>query len=148
MNPGGASANPFAALATHPWAYPGLEVLHIVGIALLLGNLVALELRVWGLAAALPVAPLARLCLGLSLAGFGLIAVSGLLMFASQPGELLANRAFTLKIGLVMVAGINAAMFHARGGLRRLDAAARLQTVLSLGLWIAVIICGRWIAYR
>lgn len=136
------------ALATHPWAYPALEVVHIVGIALLLGNLVALELRVWGLAAALPVASLARLCLGLSLAGFGLVATSGLLMFASQPAELLANRAFTLKMGLVLLAAVNAAAFHARGGLRRLDGWARAQTALSLGLWLMVIICGRWIAYR
>ncbi|MCA0243108.1 MAG: hypothetical protein LCI02_19870 [Proteobacteria bacterium] len=143
-----AITSPFAAIATHPWAYPALEVAHIVGIALLLGNLVALELRVWGLAPALPLAALARLCLGLSLAGFGLVAASGLLMFASQPGELLANRAFTLKMGLVMLAGVNAALFHSRGGLRRLDGTARLQTVLSLGLWLAVIICGRWIAYR
>ena len=69
-------------------------------------------------------------------------------MFASQPGELLANRAFTLKMGLVACAGVNAAWFHARDGLRRLDRCARVQTALSLGLWIAVMICGRWIAYR
>lgn len=137
----------WTALATHPWAYPALEVVHIVGIALLLGNLVALELRVWGAATALPVPALARLCLGLSLSGFGLVLASGLLMFSSQPGELLANRAFVIKMGLLMLGGINAAMFHARGGLQRLDGVARAQTVVSLGLWLAVIIAGRWIAY-
>ena len=134
-------------LAAHPYAYPALEALHIVGIALLLGNLVLLELRVWGLAPALPLAPLARLALGVSLAGFTLLAVSGSLMFAAQPGELLSNRAFTLKLGLIALAGTNAALFHARGGLVRLDRLARAQTLVSLGLWIAVIICGRWIAY-
>jgi hypothetical protein len=137
----------WTALATHPWAYPALEVVHIVGIALLLGNLVALELRVWGAAATLPVAALARLALSLSVAGFGLAAASGLLMFSSQPGDLLANRAFVVKIGLLMAAGTNAALFHARGGLQRLDALARAQTVLSLGLWLGMIITGRWIAY-
>jgi hypothetical protein len=91
--------------------------------------------------------PLARLALTLSLAGFALIAASGLLMFASQPQELLSNRVFAIKIGLVMAAGCNAAMFHARGGLQKLDATARFQTTLSLGLWLAVIICGRAIAY-
>lgn len=137
----------WTALATHPWAYPALEVVHIVGIALLLGNLVALELRVWGAAATLPVAALARLALPLSVAGFGLAAASGLLMFSSQPGDLLANRAFVVKIGLLVAAGTNAAIFHARGGLQRLDGVARTQTVVSLGLWLAVIIAGRWIAY-
>jgi hypothetical protein len=135
------------AIAEHPWAYPALEVVHIVGIALLLGNLVLLELRVWGAAPTLPLRALARLALGVSVAGFALIAASGLTMFAANPGELLANRTFVVKMGLVGLAGINAAMFHARGGLDRLDALAKSQTALSLGLWLAVIICGRFIAY-
>lgn len=137
----------FTGIASNPWAYPALEVVHIVGIALLLGNLVLLEIRVWGAAATLPLPALARLALPLVLAGFGLCAASGLLMFASQPLDLLGNRVFVVKMGLLMVAGSNAAIFHARGGLQRLDRAARLQTVLSLGIWITVIILGRSIAY-
>jgi hypothetical protein len=50
-------------------------------------------------------------------------------------------------MGLVLLAGMNAAWFHARGSLQRLDGAARALTVVSTGLWLAVIICGRWIAY-
>lgn len=137
----------FVGIVSHPWLYPLLEALHVVGIALLLGSLVLFELRVWGLVAALPVAPLARLALPLSLAGFALAAASGLTMFLGQPAELLGNRAFVLKMGLLMVAGTNAAVFHARGGVARLDAVARAQTLASLGLWLAVIMCGRWIAY-
>jgi hypothetical protein len=135
-------------IASHPIAYPALEVIHIVGIALLLGNLVLVELRVWGHAAELPLRPLARLALRLSLGGFALIVVSGLLMFASQPEDLIANRAFLVKMGLIQVAGLNAAWFHARDGLGRCDTTARAQTLVSTGLWLAVIICGRWIAYR
>jgi hypothetical protein len=142
-----AVGNPFAWIASHPYAFPALEVVHLIGIALLLGNLVAFELRVLGAAPELPLQALARLSLGLAVAGFGLVAVSGLLMFSSQPNELLANRAFVVKMGLLTLAGINAALFHARGGLQRLDRLARAQTLLSLGLWIADIIGGRWIAY-
>ena len=134
-------------IASSPWAYPLLEAVHVMGIALLLGSLALLELRVWGRAAELPVQPLARLSLGVSLSGFALAACSGLLMFAAAPNELLANRTFTLKMGLLMLAGLNAAWFHARQGLQKLDRTARLQTLLSLGLWAAIIICGRWIAY-
>jgi hypothetical protein len=137
----------FAWIVSHPLAYPALEVVHIVGIALMVGNLVLFELRVWGVGRELPLPALARLALRLSLVGFGLIGASGLLMFAGQPDELLANRSFVLKMGLVMLAGLNAAWFHARGSLQLLDREARLQTVLSMGLWLAVIICGRWIAY-
>jgi hypothetical protein len=138
----------FPALAAHPWAYPALEAVHIAGIALLVGNLVLLELRVWGAAPELPLRPLARLALALALAGFGVVALTGLAMFSAQPGDLLANRAFVVKMGLVALAGLNAALFHARDGLARLDGVARAQTALSLGLWLGVIICGRWIAYR
>jgi len=138
----------FASLLSHAWAYPALEVLHIVGIALLVGNLVLLELRVFGRGAALPVADLARLSLGLAATGFALAAGSGLFMFAGQPAELLANRAFTLKMLLLMAAGCNAAWFHTRGSLARLDGLARFQMLLSTAIWLAVITCGRWIAYQ
>lgn len=134
-------------LRTHAYAYPMLEIVHIVGIALLLGNLVLLELRVWGHGAALPVKELARLALSLSLLGFGLAAASGLLMFASQAADLIANRAFVIKMGLLFLAGTNAAMFHARASLQKLDAIAKLQSLASTLIWIAVITCGRWIAY-
>ncbi len=137
----------FAGLSRSSWAYPALEVVHIVGIALLLGNLALLELRVWGLAPELAPRALARLALPLATAGFALIACSGLVMFLSNPLELIANRAFVLKLVLVMTAGANAVSFHLRDGLVKLDALARAQTVLSLGLWLGAIICGRWIAY-
>lgn len=137
----------FAALKTHAWAYPALEVVHIIGIALLVGNLVLLELRVFGLGAALPARDLARLSLMVALCGFGLAAGSGLLMFATQPAELLANRAFTLKMLLLMLAACNAAWFHGRGALTRLDGLARVQMLGSTVIWLAVVVCGRWIAY-
>ena len=134
-------------IATSPWAYPALEVLHLLGIALLVGNLVAFESRVLGWARELPLPAMARLSLGLAATGFALVAISGLALFAAHPGEMLASRLFVLKMGLVMAAGVNAALFHARDGLRRLDRLARAQTLVSLGLWIGAMICGRWIAY-
>ncbi|WP_439589472.1 hypothetical protein [Hydrogenophaga sp.] len=136
-----------AALGAHPWAYPMLEVAHLLGVALLLGNLVLLELRVFGWGAALPVEPLARLSLGLAISGFALAAVSGLLMFGTQPGELLANRVFTAKMVLIMLAGCNAGWFHARRSLQRQDGTARALMTLSTVLWLLVLTCGRWIGY-
>ncbi|RZL62943.1 MAG: hypothetical protein EOP81_14620 [Variovorax sp.] len=137
----------FAALQSHPWAYPALEAVHIVGIALLLGNLVLLELRVFGRGAALPVQALARLALSIALAGFTLAAVSGSLMFATRPEELIANRLFVIKMGLLVAAACNAGWFHGRGSLEKLDWLARVQMLVSTAIWLAVIGCGRWIAY-
>ncbi len=62
----------FAALGAHAWAYPMLEVAHLLGVALLLGNLTLLELRVFGWGPGLPVEPLAKLSLALVAVGFGL----------------------------------------------------------------------------
>ena len=137
----------FAALKSHVWAYPALEVVHIVAIGLLLGNLVLLELRVFGMGEALPVKPLARLSLGLAATGFCLAATSGLLMFASQPEELLANRIFTLKMLILVVAACNAGLFHARDSLSKMDTLARVYMVISTAVWLSVVTCGRWIAY-
>ena len=69
-------------------------------------------------------------------------------MFLSQIDEMLGNKAFLAKMGLLVLAGANAVAFHLRGGLAVDDALARAQTALSLGLWIAVVFCGRWIAYK
>lgn len=129
------------------FVYPALEILHIVGIALLLGNLVLLEARIFGAAAVLPLRPLARLSLRVALAGFGLAALSGGAMFALRLEELLTNDAFLLKMALLCCAGINAAAFHLRGSLDRQDGIAKAQLVLSTLIWLAVVACGRWIAY-
>ncbi len=138
----------FATLRTIPWAYPTLEIIHILGISLLLGNLLLLELRVFGHGAGLPVKDLARLGLSVVVVGFCMAAASGLLMFASQAAELLTNRAFTLKMLLLSCAACNAAWFHGRGSFDKLDRIAKLQMLVSSVLWIGVVSCGRWIAYR
>ncbi|EGI75852.1 hypothetical protein [Hylemonella gracilis] len=136
-----------AGIVSSAWAYPALEVLHLSGVALLLGNLVLLEMRVFGWGVGLPARDLARLALPLAVIGFGLAAVSGLLMFSTQAAELIANRAFTFKMLLLMLAACNAGWFHGRSSLDKLDALARVQMVLSTLIWLAVLGCGRWIAY-
>ena len=136
------------ALASHPLAYPLLEIIHLLGLALVLGNLALIELRVFGLGPTLPATDLARLSLMVVATGFCLLLPSGLLMFATQAEELLASHSFALKMGLMGLALCNAAWFHARGSLRLLDATARAQMVASSLLWIGVVAAGRWIAYE
>ena len=136
----------FAGFQFSAWIFSALEVAHICGIALLLGNLVLLEMRVFGFGAGIDIKALASLSLGIAVAGFCLAALSGLLMFASQAAELLANRVFTLKMVLLMLAGCNAAWFHGRGSLQKLDGLARVQMLGSSVIWLAVVACGRSIA--
>jgi hypothetical protein len=136
-----------AFLRESAWVYPILEIIHIVGIALLLGNLIVFEARVLGAGKSINLNALARLALPLSVLGFLLAAMSGLTMFATQALELLGNPAFKLKMLFLMIAGGNAAWFHGRGSLKRVDAIAKLQVLASFFVWIAVLSCGRLIAY-
>jgi hypothetical protein len=134
-------------IRTSPWAYPSLEVVHLVGLGLVFGTLWLVELRLLGIGRRLDVGALAATALPWTLVGFALSVVSGLLLFASRAGELIANRAFLLKMGLIALAGINAALLHTRGALDPQRPGTRLQAAASVLLWIAVIASGRLIAY-
>ncbi len=137
------------------WLYPSVEIVHIAGIALLVGSIVILDLRLLGLSRSLPVRRLAAHILPWSAASFVLIVPSGLAMFVAHAGDLISNPVFAVKICLILLAGANAGIFHAgvfRGaGEWDVDvmppAAARIAAGVSLLLWISVIACGRLLAY-
>jgi hypothetical protein len=137
------------------WLYPIVEIAHLLGLAVLVGAAVLFDLRLLGLARALPVAPLARHLLGWARASLVLIVPSGVLMFTAHATEMAANPAFRLKLALIAAAGLNAAAFH-RFVFPSVDgwnvgkpapAAARAAAVASLVLWTGVIVCGRLLAY-
>ena len=135
------------AIRRSVWAYPLLETVHIASIGALVGSVLLLELRVFGLGREIGVVPLARLVLRTALAGFACAVASGSLLFVSAATEVAANPAFQAKLVLILIAGLNAVVFHARGGLRGRDTLARLQAAASLLLWLSVLAAGRLIAY-
>lgn len=135
-----------ALVLLHPWIYPALEALHLIGLASLFGGLLIFELRMLGRSAALDPSALARLSVPVALAGFGLCALTGIAMFAAHPDELWTSTALRVKLVLILLAGANALWFHQRGGVRAQDRLGRWQCLLSLGLWVVVIVCGRWIS--
>ena len=140
------------------WLYPGVEIVHITGIALLFGSIAVLDLRLLGLSRDIPVKRLAGHVLPWTAASFILIVPSGLMMFTAHASELIQSGVFVLKMCLILAAGLNAALFHAitfrtadvwdSEEMRRLPPpSARLAGALSLLLWISVIACGRLLAY-
>lgn len=129
------------------WAYPALEIVHIAALAALVGSLLTLELRVFGAQPAIPLWALGRLAVRIAVAGFLLAAASGSLMFIARATEIGPHPAFIIKLGLMGLAAVNAAVFHARDALRRHDRLARAQAALSLVVWLAVIAAGRLIGY-
>jgi hypothetical protein len=148
-----AATPPAAAMRDYAWLYPAVEILHIAGFAVLVGAVAMFDVRVLGLGRALPVRELARHLLPWSAGSMLVVAPSGLLLFAAEAPDLAANRVFLLKLVLIGAAGLNALAFHAgpyRAAERwqgRAPPAARLHAVLSLLLWLAVIACGRLLAY-
>jgi len=137
------------------WLYPIVEIVHLTGIALLVGSIAMLDLRLLGLSNSVPVRRLASHILPWTAASFMLIVPSGLAMFVAHAGDFIASPVFVLKICLILAAGVNAAVFHAgafRGASdwdvnRAPPAAARIGAALSLALWVSVIACGRLLAY-
>jgi len=137
------------------WAYPIVETIHIVGFVILVGSVVMFDLRVLGLSKNLPVRGLSRHLLPWSLGALALIVPTGFLMFTAHATDFLGNRTFQLKMALLMAAGINAVVFrtgpyqsvaHWDVGTRA-PLAAQASVAASIVLWIAIISCGRLLAY-
>ena len=148
-----AATPPALAMRGTTWLYPAVEIVHIAGFAVLVGAVAMFDLRVLGFGRDLPVRVLARHLLPWSMGSMLLVLPSGLLLFAAEAPDLAANRIFLLKLVLIAVAGLNALAFHSgpyRSAERwesRAPPRARLHAELSLLLWLAVIACGRLLAY-
>lgn len=138
---------PIVWLKTNAYAYPTLETMHIVAIALVFGTLWIVDLRLLRVIRAIDTQLLAKSLLPWTLAGFALALLTGLTMFVSRVGDFISNPAFIIKMSLLFAAGVNAAVLHARGALDDGNTITRAQAVLSIAIWIAIIFCGRWIAY-
>ena len=134
-------------LRASAYAYPTLETLHIIGIALVFGTICVVDLAILGWLPVNDARQVARRLLPWTLGGFLLAAASGLTMFSTHAGDLIANPAFVLKMLLLFVAGTNAAALHSRGAIDVTSRTTRLQAGLSFLIWLAVIACGVTIAY-
>lgn len=146
----------FAAyLRTSVWLYPLVNTLHILGISCLLGSVIALDLRVAGLWRRIAVAPLAHVLVPVAVAGFLLAVVSGVLLFSVRATEYADLWLFRIKMGLLVVAVLNAAGFVALPAWRRLragesgaaPASLRVLALLSLAFWFGVLTLGRLVGY-
>lgn len=137
------------------WAYPILETLHILGLALVMGGILILDLRLIGFNRDIAMSALSRHVLPWVLGGIVANAVTGALLFVSDAEEFAANASFRVKLVLIALALANAVAFHIlfkRGaaGWDRLampPMGARVLAATSVLLWIGVITAGRMMAY-
>ena len=137
-------------LRSSAWAYPLAEIVHLVGLALLVGSVFVVDLRLMGAGRALPLQTLMRFVLPWTLASLLLVVPSGLLLFLAHAPELAANPAFRIKLALLMLAALNAWFFHRSFNVRadtKSIARGRHAAWISLALWLSIIAAGRLIAY-
>ena len=144
-----------SAMRDSLWLFPLVETVHIVGFSILVGAVIMFDLRILGVSKRISVCMLARHLLPWSVGALLLIVPTGTLMFASEASDLVGNRAFVVKMLLLMLAGANAGAFHL-GSFRDAElwdqnapspTGAKLHAIASMLIWIGVITCGRLIAY-
>jgi len=138
------------------WLFPIVETVHIFGIILLVGATSILDLRLMGLTFRdESVSKLAGRFLPWAWAGFVIQVVTGLLLFSSEATKMYGNIGFDIKMLLILVAGMNAFVFHeiSYRSVGKWDndpvapLGARAAGLLSILLWFGIVAAGRWIAY-
>jgi len=144
-----------SAMRDSLWLFPLVETIHIIGFSILVGAVIMFDLRILGISKRISVRLLAQHLLPWSLAALLLIVPTGTLMFASEATDLVGNRAFVIKMLLLMLAGANSAAFQL-GSFRDAEmwdqnapapTSAKLHAVASMLIWAGIITCGRMIAY-
>ncbi len=136
------------------WGYPTFETMHTLGMAMLIGSLGLINLRILGYKPELPLIGMRQL-LPLAWIGFTLNAISGALLFTSDAVYFFESYTFRIKMVLIVLGGINAALLgqkvfrEAAAGAPAVVATtgAKWLAGTSLVFWLAAVCCGRLIAY-
>jgi hypothetical protein len=129
---------PARFVADYPWSFPGLEITHLLGLTVVFGGMVLLDLRLLGM-----------------WVGFGIAALSGTWLILYEATKLMTDPAFVIKMLLLPVVALNAWLMHHYGqrNLASWDTHVlsppwvRVSAALSLLLWAVILACGRLIAY-
>lgn len=135
------------------WVYPLANLVHLLGLVMLIGSIGLVDLRLLGAFPALSLPVLWRSLVPLSLMGFLLLLASGSVLLAADAPALARNPAFGWKLALIALAGLNALAAWLWFAPSRLDLdrpappALRALAALSLLLWLGVATAGRLIAY-
>jgi hypothetical protein len=138
------------------YGFAGLAGLHILGLTLSVGVVMWFDLRLLGVSMpGLPIDQVYRRLMPWLFAGFGLMFVTGGLLFTGFATKAWGNIFFRLKVLGLLLAGANAAFFHVAtesriaewNTKRRPPGLARLAGIVSIVVWALVILAGRMMSY-
>jgi hypothetical protein len=145
---------PGAVWLQYNWiAYLFVNACHILGIGLVLGAILPLDLRLLGLFKSVPLTVIGPFLSRCAATGVGLAAVTGLWLFSVKPDEYLHNPAFLTKAVLLGLAVGNVVAQHAMPGFRwavhggAVSVSVKMFAGLSVVLWLSVLVAGRWIGF-
>jgi hypothetical protein len=133
-----------------------IESFHVIGVAVVIGTVLVVDLRLLGLASARrPFTAIASDVFRWTWMAFALAAATGALMFVTNATSYYVNTYFRIKMALLVLAGINIAVFEltARRSVAAWDRgpvaprSGRRVAVLSLAIWIVVVFMGRWVGF-
>lgn len=136
------------------WVWPASETLHFIGLALLVGIVGTIDLRLLGVGKGMSLASLHRL-LPWAILGFIINLITGILFFAGDPFQYVHNPAFQMKMLFILLAGMNVLVFYLTvfGKAGKLGAGddapmpAKVIAAFSLFLWIGVMYWGRMLPF-
>jgi hypothetical protein len=137
------------------WVWATMETIHFLSLALLVGTIGVLDLRLIGLARGLPLAGLRQL-VPWGVAGFIVSLLSGIVFLAGAPYQYIYNFAFQMKVIFILMAGANILVFYGGGVARRtfvveadgrVPLAGRIAGIVSLVAWVGVMYWGRMLTF-
>ena len=134
-----------ALVLDNPWVWPILEVFHFIGLCLLFGIVLLVNLRLLGFITGVAVADINRL-LPWAMLGLAINIVTGMLFFLASPAQYTQNPAFVWKIGLMLTAGV-ALLYPTMSDRDRAPLSGRIIAAGSICLWVGVIFLGRYLPY-
>ncbi len=132
------------------WRYAAVNTAHILGVALLVGAILPMDLRLLGAWRRLSRCELARVLLPFAFSGLILAMTAGVLLFIVRAKDYGPHPLFQVKMLIVLMGAMAALLAHARAGLwldRMTPAQERLHGWISILCWVGALVCGRLIAY-
>ena len=136
------------------WVWPVAEIFHFIGLSLLLGSMLIVDLRLFGFFRTISIAATHKL-LPWAIGGFVINLITGVLFLFGDPTRYASNIGFRIKLVLIVVAGLNALLFfwkikpgmNSWGVGDKPPLLAKSVAVLSLGIWFSILLLGRLIPY-
>lgn len=142
-----------AVLLRTPEVYPFVNAGHILSLALLVGPIATLDLRMLGAFRNVKLSEIAPPLSRMAALGAACALITGFLLFSVKPVGYWENAAFPVKLSLIVAGLVNAGLLHASAQWRAALAGGavhprlKIAAGLSLAIWVGAVLAGRWIAF-